>query len=184
MELSRNYYFEKGYSYMEASTTIAALQASYAFLKDVGGFALNERDRQKFTALNIDLTDKIIQAQANIIQIQDAITSKGVLLRALQERISDMERDERERGRYQLTKLGTAGDFFAYKLRPAGELTERSDEPEHFLRQSCFDAGKKGILRIIGSYCSCPICHAKTTIAPSATNVAVRQVASARPRDW
>lgn len=145
---------------METSAVLATLQASYAFLKDVAGFALNERDRQKFAALQIDLTDKIIQAQANIIEVQDAITSKGILLRALQERIGDMERDDRERGRYQLAKLGLVGDFFAYKLRPASELPERADEPEHFLCQPCFDAGKKSVLRVSKYTAFCLLCKA------------------------
>lgn len=165
---------------METATAIAALQASYAFLKDVAGFTLNERDRQKFATLQIDLTDKIIQAQSNILQVQDAITSKGVLLRALQERISDMESDKRERGRYQLAKLGTVGDFFAYKLRPASELPERADEPEHFLCQTCFDAGKKSVLRVSKYTALCLLCKAsvQTDFQPA------RQISRNRGIDW
>ena len=150
---------------METATVLAALQGSYAFLKEVGGFAINERDRQKLAAVQIDLTDKIMQAQAEIIKIQDTIAHKSILLRAAQERISEMEGKQRERSRYELAKLGTVGDFFAYKLRAPGELTERANEPEHFLCQPCFDADKKSVLQI-GKYTAhCTLCKTSVSVA-------------------
>ena len=143
---------------------LALTGAAYTYLKDIGGFALNERDRQKFAAIQMDLTDKIIQAQANVLEVQNTIATERALVRTLQDRLAELERDDREHSRYQLAKLGTVGDFFAYKLRPPGELTERSDEPEHFVCQPCFDAGKKSVLRIGTHAALCNICGKSTTI--------------------
>ena len=46
---------------MESSAMLALTGAAYTYIKDIAGFALNERDRQKFTAIQFDLTEKIIQ---------------------------------------------------------------------------------------------------------------------------
>ena len=149
---------------METTTMLALTGAAYTYLKDIGGFALNERDRQKFAAIQMDLTEKIIQAQADVLEVQSTIATERALVRSLQDRLAELEREERERSRYQLAKLGTVGDFFAYRLRPASELTERADEPEHFVCQPCFDAGKKSVLHI-GKYAAlCSVCSKSTAI--------------------
>ena len=167
---------------METATVLAALQGSYAFIKEVGGFTINERDRLKLAAIQIDLTDKIMQAQAELIKVHDAIASKSILLRAAQERISEMEGKLHERGRYELAKLGTVGNFFAYKLLAPSELTERTNEPEHYLCQPCFDAEKKSVLHVGKFSCVCHLCKGTANIA--ALPVRNNRIASFTGREW
>ena len=165
---------------MDVPSLVALAQG----VAELGGLLVNERDRQKAAAIQIDLTNKIMALQAQLSEVLTAIVDKDGRISHLSDRIRELERRKSDEARYQLAKLGTVGDFFAYKLRAASELLDRVDEPEHFLCQPCFDAGKKGILRIVGSYCSRPICHTRTTIVPGAVSVAAAQVATARSREW
>lgn len=124
----------------------SALISSLSTIKDLGSALLNERDRQKAAALQIDLTDKVIQAQAQLSQVLATVIDKDGRIQALSERVRELEAEQSEKARYRLAKLGTEGDFFAYQLRAPAELTERADEPSHFICQPCFDAGKKHVL--------------------------------------
>lgn len=146
---------------------IPLLISSLSAAKTLGGALLDERDRQKAAAIQIQLTEKIIQAQAQLSEVLGTIISKDEALHALRERVRELERAERERDRYRLAKLGVAGDFFAYQLRPTAELTERGDEPPHFLCQPCFDAGKKSVLSLNDTFAICPICKTQTRIKPA-----------------
>jgi len=134
------------------------LLASINSARQLGSALIAERDGIKAAAIQIDLSEKLIQAQSQISEVLAAIISKDAALSVLTERIRELEASQSERARYQLAKLGTVGEFFAYQLRPAGELSERTDEPAHFLCQPCFDAGKKGVLRVTPTYAFCPLC--------------------------
>lgn len=144
---------------MEGVTTFAIFQSCLDYLIDIGRFALNERDREKLATIQIDLSHKIIQAQSQILEMQSAVTNERAVTNALKERIAELESKQREKARYQLAKMGVVGEFFAYKLRPASELTERADEPNHFLCQPCFDADKKSVLFVSEYTAVCNICH-------------------------
>lgn len=124
---------------------------------------VNERDRQKAASIESDLTDRILQTQAKLAEVLGTIIEKDGTIQALSERIRVLESDQSEKARYRLAKVGSIGDFFAYELRPAAELPERSDEPAHFLCQPCFDAGNKGVLRLNTYTAVCPLC--KTAVA-------------------
>lgn len=131
---------------------------------DLSKALIGERDAQKSAALKIELTERILKTQADLGQVLASVIEKDGTIRALTERVAELERNQTERARYQLAKLGTVGNVFAYRLRPAGELTERVDEPEHFLCQPCFDAGKKGVLMVSKYYAVCPLCRTQMQI--------------------
>ncbi|GHU37802.1 hypothetical protein AGMMS50256_36210 [Betaproteobacteria bacterium] len=138
--------------------------------KDIAGTMLDIRDSQKLATVQIDLTNKIIEAQIQLSQVLAAIIEKDRLIQTLAERNRVLEAEQNEKARYQLCKLGTVRDFFAYRLRPASELTERVDEPPHFLCQPCFDAGKKIILIGNGDgYWHCPVCKIGAQTTPTQT---------------
>lgn len=129
---------------MDFSMLITTLGAA----KDMAGALVGERDRQKAAVIEVNLTEKILQAQAQLAQVLAAVIEKDAAIRTLGERVRELEAAQNERARYQLARLGSVGNFFAYRLRAAAELGERADEPQHFLCQPCFDAGKKSVLRI------------------------------------
>lgn len=139
---------------------IPSLLSSLSSAINLGGMLVNERDRHKAATIQVDLTDKLIQAQVQVSQVLAAIIEKDRLIQVLSERVRELEAKQAEEARYQLAKLGAAGDFFAYRLRPAAELVERQDEPAHFLCQPCFDAGKKVVLQIDSFDAFCPACQA------------------------
>ena len=145
---------------------------------------MNERDREKLAALKIELTDKILDLQTKISEVQGAVILEREALRVAQERIRDLESDQREKARYELAKLGTGGDFFAYRLRPQSELPERTSEPTHFVCQPCFDAGKKAVLFVGEHVAICPICSRQSVVkqrpAPRRTVVSSDKIG----RDW
>ncbi|WP_312593957.1 hypothetical protein [Comamonas terrigena] len=149
---------------MDVSTLVASVTSAAELAK----LLVNERDRQKAAAIEGQLTDKITQAQIQLSQVLGTVIEKDGLIQTLTERVRELEAQQSEKSRYRLAKLGTLGDFFAYKLRPAAELVERADEPAHFICQPCFDISKqKSVLRIQGLWCYCTNCKARTQIRPA-----------------
>lgn len=151
---------------------VSALVSSVTGAAQLARLLVDERDRQKTATIQIDLTDKITQAQIQLTQVLGAIIEKDGLIQTLTERVRELEAKQSEKARYQLTKVGSVGDFYAYALRPSAELVERSDEPAHFLCQPCFDIRQhKSILRIQGYRCICSACSTRVQVeyAPAAT---------------
>ena len=152
---------------------ISALVSSVTGAAQLTRLLVDERDRQKTATIQIDLTDKIAQAQIQLTQVLGAIIEKDGLIQSLTERVRELETQQSEKARYQRRKVGSVGDFYAYALRPPAELVERSDEPEHFLCQPCLDIRKhKSILRIQGLMCSCSGCNTRVQVEfapPAAT---------------
>lgn len=134
-------------------------------LIEISGLLVNERDRHKLATIQLDFTEKVLQLQAKLSEVSSAIIDKDGRISHLSERVRVLESRQSEEARYQLAKLGTVGDFFAYKLRPHAELVDRVDEPEHFICQPCFDAGKKSVLHV-GKYTAhCTLCKTSVSVA-------------------
>lgn len=145
---------------------ISSLVSSLAHAKNLGSALLDERDRQKAAAIQIDLTNQIVQAQGQLSQVLGAIIEKDGAIQTLTQRVRELEAQQAEKARYRLAKVGTLGNFFAYELRPAAELVERSDEPPHFVCQPCFDAGKKSVLHQRDTIIKCYVCDNAAIINP------------------
>ncbi|MEG2469012.1 MAG: hypothetical protein RSB86_16680 [Comamonas sp.] len=146
---------------MDVSTLVASVSGAAELAK----LLVNERDRQKAAAIEVQLTDKITQAQIQLSQVLGAVIEKDGRIQVLAERVRELEAEQSEKLRYRLAKLGVLGDFFAYELRPAAELVERSDEPAHFICQPCLDIRQqKSILRATGIYCFCDTCNRKVQV--------------------
>lgn len=144
---------------------VSALVSSVTGAAQLARLLVDERDRQKAAAIQIDLTDKITQAQIQLTQVLGAVIEKDGLIQTLAERVRELEAQQSEKARYQLCKVGAVGDFYAYGLRPSAELVERSDEPAHFLCQPCLDIRQhKSILRIQGRACICSACNTTVQI--------------------
>lgn len=145
----------------------SALISSIATIKDLSSALFNERDRQKAASIQMDLTDKVLQAQAQLSQVLATVIEKDRLIQSLSERIRQLEGEQSEKARYRLSKVGTEGDFFAYALRPMSELRERADEPPHFVCQPCLDVRQhKSILRLNGLTARCYECNTNVRIGP------------------
>jgi hypothetical protein len=128
---------------VELNSVIAAFTAA----KDLGLALVSERDRHKAAAIQIEFTEKIVQAQANLLQVLGIATEQAEALRTARERVGELEAGQREAQRYQLVEVVAGRGIYAYRLRPASELDERRDEPVHFLCQPCFDRGIKSVLQ-------------------------------------
>ena len=146
---------------------IGASIGSLLTLKDMSVALINERDRQKATAIQVEFTSKLIEVQAHIQQLLGTVIEKQGLVATLEQRIRDLEAASAEKARYVLSKLGTELEFYAYRLRPSAELVERADEIEHFVCQPCFEAGKKLVLVGNGDgYWECPVCRHGAQVSP------------------
>jgi hypothetical protein len=140
---------------MDFSTGIASLQG----LANLVGLLVNERDSQKAAAIQIEFSNKLIEAQAHLAQLLGTVIDQQGRIGALEQRVRDMEAVQAEKERYVLAKVGTEREFFAYALRDAAELKERRTEVAHFACQPCFELGKKVVLSGNGSgYWECPAC--------------------------
>jgi DNA-directed RNA polymerase subunit RPC12/RpoP len=147
---------------------ISALIAGLAYSHTLVGALMNERDSQKAAAIKIELTEKITAAQIQLSQVLAAVIDKDATIHRLSERNRDLEAAQREKERYRLARIGAVGEAFAYQLRPAAELSERSDEPTHFICQPCFDSGRKAVLQMQGPYAACPVCESKIALSKGA----------------
>lgn len=149
---------------MDISTGLA----SFSALSEIVGLLVNERDRQKAAALQIDFTNKLLEAQTHLSQLQGTVIEQQRLVSALEQRIRDMTAREAEKERYVLAKVGAEREFFAYRLRAATELVERADEVSHFICQPCFEAGKKIVLSGNGDgFWECPVCKHGALVEPA-----------------
>lgn len=145
---------------MDASSLISSVGSA----AELARLLINERDRHKAAAIQTDLLAKLVEAQLQLSQVLGTIIEKDGRIQVLAERVRELEAEQGEKARYQLAKIGTFGDIFAYRLRASAELSERADEPPHFLCQPCFDLGKKSVLQV-GEYSAiCPICKTDSPI--------------------
>jgi hypothetical protein len=134
--------------------------ASFRALWDVGALLLNERDRHKALAIQIDFANKLIAAQTQASELLSAVIEQKRQIGLLDETVRNMKAHQAEKERYALAKVGTVGEFTAYRLRGAAELDERRDELPHFVCQPCFEAGTKRVLQGNGDgYWWCPGCN-------------------------
>ena len=147
---------------------ISALIAGLTYAHTLAGALVHERDSQKAAAIKIELTEKITAAQVQLSQVLAAVIDKDATIHRLAERNRDLEAAQREKERYRLARVGSIGEAFAYQLRPVAELSERSDEPAHFVCQPCFDSGRKAVLQMQGAYATCPACDAKLALSREA----------------
>ena len=139
---------------------VSTLFASFSSAAELVKLLVNERDRQKAATIHIEFTEKLIEAQAQLLQVLGAVAEQQRQIPVLEQRIRELEAGRAEKERYELAVLGVGGEFFAYRLRRAGELLERADEVPHFVCQPCFEAGNKVVLCGDGSgYWWCPVCR-------------------------
>ncbi|KAF1366255.1 hypothetical protein [Yokenella regensburgei] len=151
---------------------INSLVSTFSSVGTLAKALIDERDRQKLSTLQIDLSKSIIEAQTQLLEILSAVTEKERRIYVLEQRIRELEADQAEKARYRLTKLGTVGQFFAYTLSDTAKSLESIDESEYFLCQSCFDSGKKVALIGNGEGCwRCPVCKVSARVTPDTFNV-------------
>lgn len=144
---------------------ISSIVGSLVAIKDLVAGAVDERDRNKLATIQSDLTNKIAEAQTQLLQLLGTVIEQQRLIPVLEQRIRELEAAQAEKARYKLAKVGASGEFFAYQLRSAAELGEAAGEVDHFLCQPCFDIGKKAVLTGNGSgFWCCPVCkHGRDT---------------------
>lgn len=142
-----------------AAMEIGAAITAFSALKDLAVGLLGERDRQKAAAIEVEFTNKLIEAQSHLTQLLGTVIEQQGRIGALEQRLRDMQAAQTEKERYALAKLGAGREFFAYRLRPGAELEQGGGEVAHFVCQPCFDGGKKVVLSGNGEgYWWCPAC--------------------------
>ncbi|MCL6378674.1 hypothetical protein EXT57_15115 [Pectobacterium brasiliense] len=147
---------------------IGALVTTFTAIRQIGSALIDERDRQKLAALQIDLTNKLMEVQSQFLELHGTVIDQQRLIPVLEQRIRELEASHAEKARYRLTKLGSQREFFVYALRPDAESSEGVSEVEHFLCQPCFDAGKKVVLSGNGDgFWQCPICKHGAQVEPT-----------------
>lgn len=150
------------------SGVIAGMNSAIAMLKTV----VSERDSQLVLKLESELFQKLNTVQLEYTKLLDHKHQADEKNRQLTFRIHELEAAQSERERYGLDRIGSL-DSFAYKLRPPEQLSERKNEPSHFICQPCFDSGKKGVLAVGRYTAHCPLCKTalQTNAMPSAAPI-------------
>ena len=120
-------------------TAISLAVDSATAIKDLARALINESDRQKATAIEIDLAEKVLHIHLQLSDVLTASIAKDAAHDAQTQRIAEIEAAQRQKERYRLAKVGVGGDFFAYELKPQTELLDSTHEPEHFVCHPCLD---------------------------------------------
>jgi len=151
---------------MDPLTAIGAAAASLTAIKEIGTAAFGAREAHVAQAAKLEFMDKLFDAQTKLSHIASAVIEKDAVIASQSQRIRDLEAHQSERSRYELQELAPGRHVFAYRLKPVAALTERVDEPVHFLCQPCFDASssRKAILMRsdsadFGPSWTCPVCR-------------------------
>lgn len=145
-----------------------------ASLGDIGRLLIDERDRQKTAAIQIEFSNKLIETQSHVAQLLGTVIEQQRLIAILEQSVRDLEADKAEKERYRLTKLGSQGQFFVYVLNGEPEPGQAHAKGSHFVCQPCFDAGKKAVL--IGNdigWWQCPLCKVGAQVEPDTTDYTV-----------
>jgi len=139
----------------EINAAIGAATTAINILKT----AVEARDDAKIKAAVIDISIRLLDVSTSA---DNLAAENGTLqgnLHSAQAELRELREKVTERDRYTLSKLGSLGEFYAYKLRAPAELSDRTDEVPHYVCQPCFDGGKKSVLRV-GTYTAkCPVCN-------------------------
>ena len=117
------------------SGEISAFVSSAGALTEIVKSVISARDSGISASVKADLTERLLQSQAQLSQVLGAIIEKDGLIQTLSERVRALEAEQNEKARYRLAKLGTLAEQFAYQHRPVTELVERTDEHPHSLCQ-------------------------------------------------
>ena len=151
---------------LDPLTALSAAAASVTAIKEIGTAAFGAHNAQVANAAKLEFMEKLFDAQTKLGQVAAAIIEKDAVIASQGERIRELEHHKSERARYELQELAPGRHLFAYRLKPVAALTERTDEPTHFLCQPCFDssASRKAVLirsdsDTFGPSWVCPVCR-------------------------
>jgi hypothetical protein len=151
-------------------SAISGLLTGLNGIRDLAGSLINLRDAQVIATVQMDLTNRILEMQSQLSEVLAAIIEKDGTIAALDKRCRDLERKQADRERYQLSKLASNRDVFAYRLKPPSELQSDASELPHFLCQPCFDKGIKAVLIETDFYglarWRCPVCKVEVSGDP------------------
>lgn len=154
---------------------VGAALSALAALKELAAGLVGERDRQKAAAIELEFTNKLMQAHAQFAQLLGTVIDQQRRIHTLEQSLRDMQAAQAEKERYVLAKVGSVGEFFAYRPRPDAEFEQGSGEVAHFVCQPCFETGKKVVLMGNGEgFWRCPVCGCGAQTEPREA-IAVRR---------
>jgi hypothetical protein len=109
----------------------------------------------------MELNSAILDAHSQILAAQTAALAQVGRIKQLEERIAQLETWEREKQRYELTRLNPG--VLVYSLKPA----MANGEPRHDICAKCYEDGTKSILQpehsTAGIKLRCTRCNAEIT---------------------
>ena len=146
---------------------VAPLLASLTGAVELSKLLVGERDRQKAMAIQIDLSQKLLEAQAQVAQLLGTVIEQQGRIGALEKRIRDMETREAEKQEHELAKFTFSGEFFAYRLRSLAEAGQGCGKDGPLFCQQCFERGEKVVLAVTdGGHAWCPSCKHGGQVRP------------------
>lgn len=167
-------------------TAIASLTAAISAAREIAQGAIGMRDTVLVSEATSRLVQKLLDAQnallahnAALLQLQSEHFEAREELRKLREAAS-------ERGRYTLFELAPGKFTYRMNITPeqSGSSEPGSTEPVHHVCQTCFDNGRKAVLRISQYVAVCPLCKDNFSIGerPAITTPPVSSAWG--NRDW
>lgn len=147
----------------EFTAALGALKGTW----DLARVALDARDDAKLRTALSDMAARLLDVQTSALGLADQVSSlQGELLNA-QAQLRELQGRLAEREQYVLHEL--APGFFVYRFQPLSVPADGRPVPVHHLCQPCFDAGKKGVLRISELTAKCNLCQVSVGIREAPT---------------
>jgi hypothetical protein len=123
-------------------STISAALTSFNSLKNIAQAMIGLHDTQALQAKILEFNGASIDAQTNILSVNEERATLIEHVRDLEKQVADLEAWETEKQRYELTDI-TNGGSFAYVLKPNAQ----GSEPSHQICANCYQHRKKSILQ-------------------------------------
>lgn len=158
---------------MDYSLIPAAIE-SIRMAKDIGNSILSIRDGNMLSSEVVRMNDQLLKAQEALFSHNTQLLGLQQQLFETSEKLRKAEETIAERGRYTLIETGRGQ--WAYRVNIPPPVQSGASEPSlpqtpHYVCQSCFDNGRKVVLRLrkamMGNefYLACPVCNISVNIS-------------------
>jgi len=130
---------------------------SLRFVAQAANGLIGLRDEPKIHAQVKELNSAVVEAYSRALAVQTAALAQASRIHELEERIVKLENWEREKQRYELSRLNPG--VLVYSLKPS----QANGEPHHDICATCYQDGIKSILQPEHSIAGIKLCCTRCT---------------------
>jgi hypothetical protein len=145
----------------EVSAALSGIKVSFDMLKN----AVSLKSDTKINEAVIEIQKALLTAQSAAFEDRERLAAQQVRIAELEAKLSEIDRWEKDKARYQLTETATGALVYALKQNCA------NGDPDHKLCVKCFNEDRKSVLQVVsrhggGERVKCLHCNVKQELSP------------------